>query len=95
MLTDWHVVPDTKDTYLCISCCFDVNDASNMKLEIQEGANDEEGNIYDTDAFLDIKCDKDSITQAVNAIISGNVPLHNKGHTVTNDTCPFAFFYED
>jgi hypothetical protein len=95
-LTDWKELSNEENTYLCISGGFDVNDDSYLTLRVHEGYNDGlNGSIVDTDGFLDIKVDRDSLAQAIDAINDGTIPLHNKGLNITESNCPFALFYDD
>jgi hypothetical protein len=50
----------------------------------------DDGDIMDTDGFLTIKGDRDSLKQAVAAILNGTIPLHNRDDVITEETCPYA-----
>lgn len=95
-LTDWKELSNEEKTYVCISGGFDVNDDSYLTLRVHEGYNDRfNDHMVDTDAFLDIKVDRDSLAQAIDAINDRTIPLYNKGLNITESNCPFAVFYDD
>lgn len=91
-LTPWKKKDDNNDNneYMSISCSFDINDPLYLRLTAQEGYMDDHGDIMDTDGFLEIKGDRESLTQAVAAILNGTIPLHNRDFVITEETCPYA-----
>jgi hypothetical protein len=89
-LTNWHKTDKEKDDYICVSCTFDVNDPQYLRLKARQGYMYDDGVMMDTDGFLTIKGDRESLTQAVAAILNGTIPLHNRNITITPETCPYA-----
>lgn len=89
-LTRWKKKDGDDSEYMCISCSFDVKDPLYLRLKAQEGYMSDDGDIIDTDGFLTIKGDRDSLTQAVAAILNGTIPLHNRDAVITAETCPYA-----
>jgi hypothetical protein len=61
-----------------------------LRLTAQECYTQEDGDIYDTDGFLDIKCDRESLTKAIHDILNGTIPLHNRDNGITQESCPYA-----
>lgn len=97
-LTEWRKVEDNEDkyrTYMTITGSFDVNDPLHLTLTAQEGYEQEDGDIFDTDGFLCVKVDRDSLTQAVQDILNGTILLHNRGFEITPEMCPYAVLYDD
>jgi len=89
-LTSWKKKDNDESEYMCISCSFDINNPLYFRLKAQEGYMSDDGNIMDTDGFLTIKGDRDSLKQAVATILNGTIPLHNIDDVITEDTCPYA-----
>ena len=94
-LTDWHNVLGEDSTYISLVGMFDVHDESYLMLRIVEGYKTNEGNFFEGDAFLDIKADKESLSQAIDAMKTGTIPLYNKGIEITELNCPYALIYDD
>lgn len=95
-LTDWKELSNEEHTYVCIVGSFDVNNVSYLTLSVREGYKDNHTDqIVDTDGFLDIKVDRDSLAQAIDAINDGTIPLYNRGLNITKENCPFAMIYDD
>ncbi len=96
-LTEWRKVENDHDmsTYMTITGSFDVNDPLHLTLTAQEGYEQEDGDIFDTDGFLCIKVDRDSLTQAVQDILKGTILLHNRGIEITQEMCPYAVLYDN
>lgn len=95
-LTDWHNVPGEERTYISLVGMFDVHDESYLLLRVVEGyKTNDEGNFFEGDAFLDIKVDRESLTQAIAAMKTGTIPLYNKGVEITESTCPYALIYDE
>ena len=92
-LTDWHKVGN--DMFLCMQGSFNVNDETYLTLRVIEGYKNEDDTISDTDAFLDIKTDVDSVTKALNDMVSGTIPLFNTDNVITEESCPYAVIYDD
>lgn len=92
-LTDWHKVGN--DMYLCMEGSFNVNDETHLTLRVIEGYKNEDDTMSDTDAFLDIKTDVDSVTKALNAMVTGTIPLFNRDDNITEETCPYAVVFDE
>lgn len=94
-LTDWHGVPSDDRIYLSLVGMFDVHNDDYLVLRVTEGYKSNEGSFFEGDAFLDIKVDKESLTQAVHAMKNGTIPLYNKGIEITKSSCPYALIYDE
>jgi hypothetical protein len=89
-LTDFKTLRNDDNTCICITGSFDINDPLYLRLTAQESYTQEDGDIYDTDGFLDIKCDRESLTKAINDILNGTIPLHNRDNVITQESCTYA-----
>lgn len=93
-LCDWYQFKE--DTYISISMMVDLDNIDDFSLRVNEGAycNTNE-RIIDTDGFVDIKTDIDSIKQAINDIKNKHIPLHNRVQTISVEEYPYVVTYED
>lgn len=94
-LTKWHDIPGEERLRVSMTASFDVNDESYLVLRVVEGYKTNEGETIEGDAFLDIKVDKDSVQQAITAMLDGTIPLYNKGIEITEASCPYALIYDE
>lgn len=78
MVTDW--CPAGDGSFLGVSACIDLNDVGFVCLTIVEGVNDGE-KMVETDRFLPIACDVQSVRMAARDIIERplEIPLLNSG----------------
>lgn len=81
-LTKWIKTTQNDDTYWCVIGSFNVNNPDDITMCIQEGYM-YNGVITESDAFLDIKVDKTSLSQALVAMTNNTLPLHNRGKIIT------------
>lgn len=93
-LCDWHEYKD--DTYISISMMIDLDNIDDFSLRVNEGiyCNTNE-RIIDTDGFLDIKTDTESIQQAINDIKNKVIPLHNRVISISAVDYPYVIEYDD
>lgn len=93
-LCDWLEYKD--DTYISMSMMIDLDNIDDFSLRVNEGVycNTNE-RIIDTDGFLDIKTDTESIQQAINDIKNKLIPLHNRGKTINITEYPYIANYDD
>lgn len=100
-LTDWwqaHVgeQKDALPTFVCVVGSFCVNDPNHLYLSIVEGYKYEgykyhgEPGFCDTDKFLEIKPNRESLLHALDAIKNGTLPLHNTNVEITETLYPYA-----
>lgn len=93
-LCDWYEYKD--GTYISISMMIDLDNIDDFSLRVNEGAycNTNE-RIIDTDGFLDIKTDIESIQQAISDIKNKQIPLRNRVRTISIEEYPYVVEYDD
>jgi len=91
-LCDWYGYVD--DTYISIDMMINLDDIDDFSLRVYEGAycNTNE-RIIETDGFLDIKTDIDSIKKAINDIKNKQIPLRNRVRTISVEEYPYVVEY--
>lgn len=94
LVTEW--VPKADEYYLAFRMAINLDDINDWALRLVEGTPcDTTHEIVDTDGFLDIKRDMDSIRLCVEHVLrdAAAVPLWNRGLKVEDN--PIYSWYED
>ncbi len=93
-LCDWQDYKD--DTYISMDMMIDLDNIDDFSLRVHEGfyCNTNE-RIIETDGFLDIKTDTDSIRQAINDIKNKQIPLWNRVKNISVENYPYIVEHED
>jgi hypothetical protein len=88
-LCKWHEYID--NTYLTFKLLIDLDDITDFHVRVSEGAYcDTNERIIETDAFIDIKVNTDSIQQAICDIHLQRIPLHNRDKVIDYVAFPYV-----
>lgn len=80
-----------EDTYLTINLLVNLEDINDYQIRISEGFYcDTNKCIIDTDGFLDIKSDEQSISHAIIDIYNKMLPLRNRDKNISIELYPYA-----
>lgn len=87
-LCDWQEYKD--DTYISMDMMIDLNNIDDFLLRVNEGCYcDTNERIIETDGFLDIKTDIESIRLAINDIKNKQIPLWNRVKNINVQDYPY------
>ena len=93
-LCNWYEY--INDTYISISMLINLDNIDEFSLRVNEGAYcDTNKRIIDTDGFVDIKTDIQSIQQAINDIKNKRIPLYNRVESIDLEEYPYVAEYDD
>lgn len=82
-LTKWYQPPNSKSEYLCIGVGVNLDDCNDFFLRVEEGYySDTDNCVRESDAFVDIKSDVESIQMAIDDIKNGSIPLWNRDDNI-------------
>jgi vacuolar-type H+-ATPase subunit I/STV1 len=79
------------DYHVAFSIGLDKNNVDQYYVRVNEGFfYDVDGLMHETDGFLDIKTDPESLSRAIDDIKAGVLPLHNRGYVVDATKFPYV-----
>lgn len=89
-LTKWLAIDD--ENYLALLIMVNLNDARDYQLRVIAGYNDDDTKhvIHESDAFLDIRTDKEHVQTVLNLMEIGEIPLHNRDSDICSEKYPFV-----
>jgi hypothetical protein len=81
----------TKNTFMCMTLLINLDDIADYSLRVTEGAYCATNKcIIDTDGFIVIKTDSDSVHSAIRDIHAHTIPLHNIYQSIDFDAFPYV-----
>lgn len=93
-LCDWYEYKD--DTYISISMIIDLDNIDSFSLRVNEGAYcNTNKRIIETDGFVDIKTNIESIQQAIHDVKHKQIPLYNRVESIDVKEYPYVAEYDD
>lgn len=93
-LCKWYEYKDY--TYISVYMLVNLNDINEFSLRVNEGVYcDTNERIVETDGFVDIKTDIESIQKAITDIKNKRIPLINRVKSIDYQEYPYIVEYDD